>query len=78
MSIIEFRENKTLKLVSVLSGKVPENELFSQDKHIQMLMNRCGPRTMKPLSPLVIYSSGTVGVDTEGTPIVDSHIMMPL
>ena len=28
MTKIEFRENKILKLINVLSRKVPENELF--------------------------------------------------
>jgi len=30
MTKIEFRENKILKLINVLSRKVPENELFSR------------------------------------------------
>ena len=34
MPKIEFRENKILKLISVLFRKIPENELFAQDKQI--------------------------------------------
>ena len=34
MPKIEFRENKILKLINVLSRKIPENELFAQDKQI--------------------------------------------
>jgi len=30
MPKIEFRENKILKLINVLSRKTPENELFSR------------------------------------------------
>jgi hypothetical protein len=38
MPTIEFRENKVLKLINVLSRKVPEAELFSQNKQEKYIL----------------------------------------
>jgi hypothetical protein len=76
--IIEFRENKILKLVNVLSRKVPETELFSQDKHLFMLQSWLKAKGYETLGPLIMYSSGIIGVDAENKPIIDSSVMVQL
>jgi hypothetical protein len=38
MPKIEFRESKTLKLTNLLSRKVPEAELFSQNKQEKYIL----------------------------------------
>ncbi|MCM1367579.1 MAG: hypothetical protein NC184_02050 [Roseburia sp.] len=78
MPKIEFRENKTLKLTNVLSRKVPEKEIFNQDKQISMLMNWIKAKGHESFGPLIIYSSGIKGADAEGEPIIDSRIMIQL
>jgi hypothetical protein len=78
MPQIEFRENKVLKLTNVLSRKVPEKELFSQDKQVQMLHSWVQAKGYETLGPLVMYSSGITGTDVDGAPIIDSRIMIQL
>lgn len=39
MPQLEFRENKTLKLINILSRRIPTSELMNQGKQVQMLMN---------------------------------------
>jgi hypothetical protein len=78
MPQIEFRENKVLKLVNVLSRKVPNSELFSQDKQIAMLQSWIKAKGYESQGPLVLYSSGIKGVDSENKPIIDSSIIVQL
>ena len=78
MPQIEFRENKILKLTNVLSRKVPEKELFNQDKQITMLMNWVKAKGYQTIGPLIMYSTGITGVDSEGNPIIESRIMIQL
>ncbi|MDR3216687.1 MAG: hypothetical protein LBT55_04650 [Clostridiaceae bacterium] len=78
MSTIEFRERKTLKLINVLSRKVPASEFMSQEKQIIMLDNWIKAKGYETQGPLIMYSTGITGVDAEGKPIIDSRIMMQL
>ena len=78
MPQIEFRENKILKLVNVLSRRVPEQELLNQDKQIAMLMNWIKAKGYQTVGPLIMYSTGITGVDAEGQPIIDFRIMVQL
>ncbi|MFA6867003.1 MAG: hypothetical protein WCR54_05755, partial [Clostridia bacterium] len=77
MQKIEFRENKVLKLVNVLSRKVPTEEILAQDKQVQMLENWIKAKGYQPLGPLIIYSSGITGMDGN-MPIIDSRVMQQL
>ncbi len=78
MPQIEFRENKILKLTNVLSRKVPEKELLNQDKQITMLMNWVEAKGYQTMGPLIMYSTGITGVDSEGQPIIESRVMIQL
>lgn len=78
MPQIEFRENKILKLVNVLSRRVPEQELLNQDKQIAMLMNWIKAKGYQTVGPLIMYSTGITGVDAEGQPIIDFRVMVQL
>lgn len=78
MPKIEFRENKVLKLTNVLSRKVPEKELLNQDKQITMLMNWIKAKGYQTIGPLIMYSTGITGVDSEGQPIIESRVMIQL
>jgi len=78
MPQIEFRENKILKLVNVLSRKVPSSELFAQDKQIAMLQSWIKAKGYESQGPLVLYSSGIKGIDSENKPIIDSSVMVQL
>lgn len=78
MPKIEFRENKVLKLTNVFSRKVPEKELLNQDKQITMLMNWIKAKGYHTIGPLIMYSTGITGVDSEGQPIIDSRVMIQL
>ena len=78
MPKIEFRDKKTLKLANVLSRKVPEKELFSQNKQIHMLDNWLRAKGYQTVGPLVMYSSGVKGVNADSAPIIDSRIMIQL
>ena len=78
MPKIEFRENKVLKLTNVLSRKVPEKELLNQDKQITMLMNWIKAKGYQTIGPLIMYSTGITGVDSEGQPIFESRVMIQL
>lgn len=78
MPLIEFRENKTLKLTNLLSRKVPSDEMFNQGKQIQMLTNWIQAKGYKPVGPLITYSSGIKGLDADNKPIIDARIMLQL
>ena len=78
MPQIEFRENKILKLTNVLSRKVPEKELLNQDKQVGMLMNWIKAKGYQMVGPLIMYSTGITGVDSEGQPIIESRVMIQL
>jgi hypothetical protein len=78
MPKIEFREKKILKLTNILSRKVPEKELFSQDKQIAMLRNWLKAKGYETQGPLIIYSAGIKGVGMDNKPIIDSRIMIQL
>ena len=78
MPKIEFRENKILKLINVLSRKIPENELFSQDKQIAMLQSWIKAKGYESMGPLITYSGGVKGVNSDNTPIIDSRLMIQL
>lgn len=78
MPQIEFRENKILKLTNVLSRKVPEKELLNQDKQVGMLMNWVKAKGYQTIGPLIMYSTGITGVDSEGQPVIESRIMIQL
>ena len=78
MPQLEFRENKILKLINVLSRRVPEGEFFSQNKQIQMLQNWIKTKGYETQGPLIMYSTGITGVDAENNPIIDSRIMVQL
>lgn len=78
MPQIEFRENKVLKLTNVLSRKVPGNELMNQDKQVSMLMNWIKAKGYQTVGPLIMYSTGVTGTDSEGQPIIDSRVMIQL
>ena len=78
MPLIELRENKILKLTNLLSRKVPSDEIFNQDKQIQMLINWIQAKGYKTVGPLITYSSGVKGLDAENKPIIDSRIMLQL
>lgn len=78
MPQIEFRENKVLKLTNVLSRKVPGNELMNQDKQVSMLMNWIKAKGYQTVGPLIMYSTGITGTDSEGQPIIDSRVMIQL
>ena len=78
MPKIEFRENKVLKLTNVLSRKVPEKEILNQDKQITMLMNWIKAKGYQTIGPLIMYSTGITGVDSEGQPIFESRVMIQL
>lgn len=73
-----MRDNKTLKLINVLSRKVPSEELFSQDKQIAMLLNWIKAKGYETIGPLIVYSSGIKGVDADNQPIIDSRVMIQL
>lgn len=78
MSQIEFRENKVLKLINVLSRKVPKSEIMSQDKQVVMLMNWIKAKGYQTVGPLIMYSTGITGTDSDGQPIIDSRVMVQL
>ncbi len=78
MPYIETREKKTLKLTNVLSRKIPYKEAFSQDKQLMMMTNWIKAKGYKTMGPLIIYSKGMVGVDSDGAPIVDISMMIQL
>ena len=78
MPQIEFRENKTLKLMNVLSKKVPSEEILRQDRHIQMLFSWIKAKGYETVGPLVLYTSGVKGIDADNNPIIDSRVMIQL
>lgn len=78
MPQIEFRENKVIKLTNVLSRKVPTSEIMNQDKQIGMLMNWIKAKGYQTVGPLIMYSTGITGTDSEGQPIIDSRVMIQL
>ena len=78
MPQIEFRENKILKLTNVLSRKVPEKELLNQDKQIAMLMNWVKAKGYQTMGPLIMYSTGVTGEDSEGHPVIEARVMIQL
>lgn len=78
MPQIEFRENKILKLINVLSRKVPTSEIMNQEKQINMLMNWIKAKGYQTVGPLIMYSTGITGSDAEGQPIIDSRVMIQL
>ncbi|HEY8361617.1 MAG TPA: hypothetical protein VIK77_01880 [Tissierellaceae bacterium] len=78
MPKIEFRENKILKLINVLSRKIPENELFSQEKQIAMLQSWIKAKGYESMGPLITYSSGVKGVSSDNIPIIDCRLMIQL
>lgn len=78
MPIIEFRDNKVLKLTNVLSRKVPSDEIFNQSKQIEMLTNWIKAKGYKAVGPMIMYSSGVKGLDADNNPIIDARIMLQL
>ncbi len=78
MPKIEFRENKTIKLINVLSRKVSVAEIANQNKQIQMLMNWIKAKGYEKVGPIIMYTTQIQGVDAENNLIVDSRIMVQL
>lgn len=78
MPQIEFRENKVLKLNNVLSRKVPEKEIFNQDKQISMLANWIKAKGYEATGPIIFYNTGVKGINEDGEPIIDSRILIQL
>jgi len=78
MPKIEFRDNKVLKLVNVLSRKIPEAEIFSQNKQIAMLHNWIKAKGYETQGPLIMYSAGIKGVDADNKPIIANRVMIQL
>jgi hypothetical protein len=78
MPQIECNENRVLKLVNVLSRKVPESEFFSQEKQVIMLQNWIKAKGYETQGPLILYSSGVKGIDSDKKPIIDSRLMLQL
>ncbi len=78
MPQIEMREGKVLKLINVLSRKVPSEELLHQDKYISMMMTWLKAKGYQTMGPLIMYSSGVKGVNAEGVPDIDTRIMVQL
>lgn len=77
MPKIEFRENKVLKLLNVLSRPVPKEELKNQGKQIAMLESWIKAKGYQKQGPLIMYSSGVKGMEGD-KPIIDSRIMVQL
>jgi hypothetical protein len=78
MPQIEFRENKILKLINVLSRPIPIDEMLKPDRQIAMLQNWIRAKGYEPQGPLIMYSTGITGVDGDNQPIINSRIMLQL
>lgn len=78
MPKIEFRENKILKLTNLLSSGIPFGEMMEQNKRVMMLMNWIKAKGYETMGPLIMYSSGITGIDTDGKPIIDCRAMIQL
>lgn len=77
MPQIEFRKNKVLKLLNILSRPVPMEEIMKQDKQVAMLESWIKAKGYQQQGPLIMYSSGIKGMDGD-KPIIDSKIMVQL
>ncbi|MCL2176728.1 MAG: hypothetical protein FWB72_02070 [Firmicutes bacterium] len=78
MSKLEFRESKVLKLNNVLARQVPEKEVFAQDKQVEFLHNWISAKGYETVGPLIMYSSGVKGTRADGSPVIDSRILVQL
>jgi hypothetical protein len=78
MPQIDLRENKVLKLLNVLSRKIPEQELFSHDKQLQILLNWIKAKGYESVGPLIVYTSTVSGIDADGKPQIESRIMQQI
>jgi len=78
MSKINVLENKSLKLNNVLSRQVSENDVFVSAKHITMLNNYLKSNNLKSVGPVIFYSSGVVGVSSDGTAKIKNKLMIQL
>lgn len=78
MPKIELRENKVLKLINVLSREVPDKEIFSHNKQITMLQSWLQTKGYQTQGPIIMYSSGIKGINSDGTPIIDSSLLIQL
>jgi len=78
MAKIEFRENKVLKLINVLSKEVPTKGLFSHEKHVIMLQNWIKTKGYDTIGPLIMYSSSFKRSNEDLPPTIDSKVMLQL
>ena len=78
MQKIELYENKVLKLINVLSRKIPQKESFSQAKQMQILQNWVKNKGYETFGPIIFYSSSIKSLGKEDFPIIDTKVMVQL
>ena len=75
---LDFRENKTLKINNPIIREVPLEELSSIDKYVGMMKNYVEIKGFKIIGPLIQYSSGIKGIDSNNNPIIENKIILQL
>ena len=75
---LDFRENKTLKINNPIIREIPLEELSSIDKYVGMMKNYVKIKGFKIIGPLIQYSSGIKGIDSNNNPIIENKIILQL
>ncbi|MDR3022102.1 MAG: hypothetical protein LBU60_05480 [Clostridiales bacterium] len=78
MPKLEFKEKMNLTLNYVLSRKIPVKEVFGNGKQVEMLQNWIKAKGYHIQGPLIMYSGGIKGTESDGTPIVESKLLTQL
>ena len=75
---LELRDNKTLKINNPIIREVPLEELKDIDKYVSMMKNYVEIKGFKIIGPLIQYSSGIKGVDSNNNPIIENKLILQL
>lgn len=75
---LDFRENKILKINNPIIREIPLEELSSIDKYVGMMKNYVEIKGFKIIGPLIQYSSGIKGIDSDNKPIIENKIILQL
>lgn len=75
---LELRENKVLKINNPIIREIPLDELSSIDKYVGMMKNYVEIKGFKIIGPLIQYSSGIKGIDSDNNPIIENKIILQL
>jgi hypothetical protein len=76
MQKLQFSDRKSLSLKNVISKEYVPSNGSEDKKHFDMLNTFAKSKQIETFGPPIVYTSGTIGIDIDGKPIVKNKVML--